>query len=94
MRWDVTTFFDSDLPTLLAWRVDADAARGITQPTLDIGGAESGPLFAEVRELVLSWLPQVEDIVLAGADHSLAMTHPAEVAAALAGFLRRHPVPG
>jgi hypothetical protein len=33
-------------------------------------------------------------VVLAGADHSLALTHPAQVAAALVAFLRRHPIPG
>jgi hypothetical protein len=31
-------------------------------------------LGAEDRDLMLAWLPQVEDVVLAGADHSLA--HP------------------
>jgi hypothetical protein len=33
-----------------------------------------GELFAEVRDLMLAWLPQAEDVVLAGADHSLALT--------------------
>ena len=42
---------------------------------------------------MLAWLPQAEDVVLAGADHSLALTHPGEVAAALVAFLRRHPIP-
>lgn len=53
-----------------------------------------GPWFAEVRSLVLSSLPQAEDVVIAGADHSLATAHPAEIAAALVPFLRRHPVKG
>ncbi len=92
MERDAATFFESDWPALLAWRFGAEDARTITQPVLHIGGSESGPLFAEVRDLVRTWLPQTEDVVLAGANHSLATTHPADVAAVLVGFLRRHPV--
>jgi pimeloyl-ACP methyl ester carboxylesterase len=43
---------------------------------------------------MLAWLPQAEDVVLAGGDHSLALTHPTDIAAALVAFLRRHPIPG
>jgi pimeloyl-ACP methyl ester carboxylesterase len=94
MQRDTGTFFDTDLPALLAWRFGAEDARRITQAVLHIGGSESGQWFAEVRDLMLTWLPQAEDVVLAGADHSLALTHPGEVAAALVAFLRRHPIPG
>jgi pimeloyl-ACP methyl ester carboxylesterase len=94
MAQDTGTFFGTDLPALLAWRFGAEDARRITQPVLHIGGSESGRWFAEVRDLILAWLPQADDVVLAGADHSLALTHPAEVAAALVAFLRRHPIPG
>jgi pimeloyl-ACP methyl ester carboxylesterase len=94
MQQDTDTFFDTDLPALLAWRFGANDARRITQPVLHIGGSESGQLFAEVRDLMLAWLPQADDAVLAGADHSLALTHPAQVAATLVAFLRRHPIPG
>jgi pimeloyl-ACP methyl ester carboxylesterase len=34
----------------------------------------------------------VEDVVLAGAGHGLALTHAPEIAAALAAFLGRHPM--
>jgi pimeloyl-ACP methyl ester carboxylesterase len=94
MQQDTGTFFDTDIPALLAWRFGAEDARRITQAVLHIGGSESGRWFAEVRDLMLTWLPQAEDVVLAGADHSLALTHPAEVAAALVAFLRRYPIPG
>ena len=93
MQQDTSTFFDTDLPALLAWKFGAEDARRITQPVLHIGGSESGQWFAEVRDLMLTWLPQAEDVVLAEADHSLALTHPAEVAAALVAFLRRQPIP-
>lgn len=92
MDRDMVTFFDTDLPALMTWRFGpADASR-IGCPVLHIGGSESGQWFAEVRELVLSWLPEAEDVVIEGADHSLPLTHTEEVAAAVAGFLDRHPM--
>ena len=48
--------------------------------------------FAEVRELILTWLPHAEDVLLAGADHSLALTHAPQIADALADFLGRHAI--
>jgi pimeloyl-ACP methyl ester carboxylesterase len=89
---DTVTFFDTDLPALLDWRFGPTDARQITCPVLHVGGTDSGSWFAEVRELVSSWLPQAEDIVVDGADHSLALTHASEVAEALAAFMRRHPM--
>jgi pimeloyl-ACP methyl ester carboxylesterase len=89
---DTDTFFASDLPALLAWQFGAKDASQITQPVLYVGGTESGPWFAEVRELIREWLPQAEDAVVAGAGHSLAVTHSSEVAAAVGAFFSRHPV--
>jgi pimeloyl-ACP methyl ester carboxylesterase len=93
MQRDTTTFFDTDLPALLSWRFDAEDARRITCPVLQISGSDSGPWFAEVRDLVVHWLPQTEDILLTGADHSLALTHTPKIADALADFLARHAIP-
>ena len=92
MEQDVATFFDHDLPALLEWRFSPKDARLIECPTLHIGGDASGPLFAEVRQLMLEWLPSTEDVVIEGATHSLALTHTSAVADALANFLRRHPI--
>jgi pimeloyl-ACP methyl ester carboxylesterase len=92
MQRDTTTFFDTDLPALLSWHFDAEDARRIKCPVLHISGSHSGPWFAEVRDLVLTWLPQTEDVLLTGADHSLVLTHTPQVAAALADFLGRHAI--
>jgi len=92
MQRDAATFFDTDIPALLDWQFTAADARRITCPVLYLGGTASGPWFAEVRELMLSWLPQAENVVIAGADHALATTHPAELATALLRFLQRHPI--
>ena len=89
---DANTFFATDMPALLTWRFAAEDALRISQPVLYIGGSESGPWFAAVRELILSWLPQAQDVMLEGADHSLAMTHPTRVAAAIRAFLRDRPI--
>jgi pimeloyl-ACP methyl ester carboxylesterase len=90
---DAVTFFQCDWPAVLAWQFGADDAGRITQPVLHIGGSDSGPLFAAVRELIRSWLPQTEHIILTGADHAMAITHPADVAVTIVDFLQRHPIP-
>jgi pimeloyl-ACP methyl ester carboxylesterase len=89
-RRDARTFFDADLPALLAWQFSAQDAYRIKCPVLHVGGTDSGPWFAEVRGLLLDWFPDAEDVVVHGADHSLAITHTDQVAAALISFVRRH----
>ena len=89
---DAGTFFATDLPALMGWQFGPEDARRINQPLLYVGGTESGPWFARVHDLVLSWLPQAEDVMLEGADHSLALTHTAPLAEALTSFLHRHPM--
>jgi pimeloyl-ACP methyl ester carboxylesterase len=91
MERDAATFFDCDMPALLDWRFGPDDARRITCPVLHIGGGDSGPWFAQVRELVLDWFPEAEDVVIAEADHGLPLSHTAEVAQAIAAFLERQP---
>lgn len=90
---DAATFFAYDLPALLSWDFDAETASRIHQPTLYIGGSESGSWFASVRELMLEWLTEPEEMVVAGADHNLAVTHPQQIVSALTGFITRHPIP-
>lgn len=92
MQRDADTFFDVDIPALLAWSFDRDDAARIRCPVLHVGGTESGPWFTEVRAVILRWFPEAEDVIVSGADHSLAVTHPAEIAGALSAFLRRHPM--
>jgi pimeloyl-ACP methyl ester carboxylesterase len=93
MARDAPTFFDSDVPALLSWTFDrADAAR-FPGPVLYVEGSASGNWFAEVRDLVGEWFPQAETCTIEGADHNLALTHSADVARVLAGFLSRHPLP-
>ena len=92
MRRDTATFFDADLPALLDWEFEREDASRISCPVLYVGGTDSGPWFAEVRELMLSWFPHAEEVAIEGADHSLALTHSAQIAEALLAFLRQHPM--
>ena len=89
---DMATFIGTDMPALLAWTFSSQDARHINQPVLYVGGGDSGPWFADVRRLMLTWLPHAADVVLPGANHSFAATHPHQLATALAQFLRRHPI--
>jgi hypothetical protein len=41
MAQDTGTFFDTDIPALLAWTFGAEDARRITRAVLHIGGSES-----------------------------------------------------
>lgn len=91
---DAATFFDTDLPALLAWRFDGADAGRITGPVAHIGGSDSGPWFAGVRPLMRRWFPQAHDVVIDGAGHTLTLTHPRETGAALAAFLAQHPLDG
>jgi pimeloyl-ACP methyl ester carboxylesterase len=93
LQHDAETFFAIDIPALMAWRFGPDDAQRITQPVLYVGGTDSGPWFAEVHQLILEWIPHADDVMLPGADHSLALTHAPQLAGALTAFLRRHPIP-
>ncbi len=92
MRRDAQTFFGIDLPALLDWSFTVTDAGRVACPVLHVSGTDSGEWFRQVRDLVLTWFPHAEDVVIDGADHSLALTHPVQVAEALVRFLDRHPL--
>lgn len=90
---DVATLFESDFPSMQGWCFGVEETAKITQPALFLSGAESSPAaVTEVRDLLHAWLPQTEDDVLPGANHLLHIRHPADAAARLANFLKRHPI--
>lgn len=89
MERDAATFFEHDMPALLAWEFDAERAGRIRCPVLHVAADGSGPWFAASRDLALRWFPHAQRAEMAGADHGLMLTHPAGVAAAVAGFLGR-----
>lgn len=51
------------------------------------GGSDSPPWFAESQTLLAPWLPDTRMITLDGCDHLAPLTHPADLAAAIADFV-------
>ncbi len=90
---DAATLFESDLFPLQEWRFGAEEAAKIKQPVLFLYGSENEPVVTEFRDLFHSLLPpRTEYDVMPGTNHLLHMRHPADAAARLAAFLKRHPV--
>lgn len=86
MERDARTFFEHDLPALLAWQFTADDAARVQAPVLHIGADGSGPWWDDVRRQVLAWFPGARDVQVKDADHGLVITHAAEVAGAISAF--------
>ena len=90
---DADTFFTQELPALWqSWSFTEEDAGRIAQPVLAVVGEHSASTFPERRELLLSWLPNVESFELPGATHLLHVENPQGMADALASFFARHPV--
>ena len=89
---DADAFFGQELPALQRWSFTQEDATRVTQPVLAVLGENSAPTFPERRELLLSWLPNVEPFDLPGATHLLHLQNPQGIAEALASFYARHPL--
>jgi pimeloyl-ACP methyl ester carboxylesterase len=87
---DAATFFETELPAVAAWAFGPEQAAGISCPVLSVLGTDSGPLFAQSRELLHDWLPDCRDADIAGVTHLLQMEAPDQVAAAIASFVGPH----
>ena len=87
---DADAFFTQELPALQKWSFTEEDAKRITQPVLAVVGERSAPTFPERRDLLVSWLPQVEAFELSGATHLLHLENPHGMAEALASFFARH----
>ena len=85
-------FFRGEMPAVQSWSFGADDAARVTQPVLDVLGAESEPRFAEGSELLASWFPQAERLSVPGAGHLLMVQNPEALARGLARFVDRHPL--
>lgn len=59
----------------------------LTCPVLLIEGETSPPVIAEIQSALASAIPQARSAVIPGAGHMAPITHPAEVAGAIAAFL-------
>jgi pimeloyl-ACP methyl ester carboxylesterase len=84
------TFFTQELPAVQQWSFAEEDARRVTQPVLAVLGAHTAQTFAERRELLLAWLPNVEAFDLPSATHMLHAQNPRGMAEGLADFFVRH----
>jgi len=89
---DADTLFQVELPSLQGWSFRRDDARRIWQPVLSAVGSDSEPIFSEIHQMLLTWFPQVETLIVPAATHTLQMMNPIAVADGLAHFFKRHPV--
>jgi pimeloyl-ACP methyl ester carboxylesterase len=85
-------FFQAELAAVQQWSFGPDDAARVRVPVLNVLGAESVQRFVEGSELVQSWFPQAERLLVPGAGHLLMVQNPAAVAEGLAGFFARHPI--
>jgi pimeloyl-ACP methyl ester carboxylesterase len=91
-RWveDADTVFQSDMPALQSWQFTQQDAARITQPVLNLRGANTTSYFQEIHETLQTWLPQAESFVVPQATHAMLQTNPKATAEILANFFSRH----
>ncbi len=93
MERDAPTFFESDLPTLLAWDFDQAQAAAIRCPVLYVAGSATDPWFVDAQQRVPELLPQTQLRFVQGAGHLVATTHLARTADLVLEFLATHRLP-
>jgi pimeloyl-ACP methyl ester carboxylesterase len=95
-RWvaDADTIIQSELPALQPWQVTREDAARITQPVLNVVGANTRPYFREIHETVRTWLPHAENFELPNATHCMLQTNPKGAAECLVSFFSRHRLKG
>jgi pimeloyl-ACP methyl ester carboxylesterase len=89
---DADSFFTGELPAVGEWTFSEKDAARITQPVLSVLGANSDaavglPVFGEIHQRVLEWVPQAKPFILPEAAHLLQVENPRGMAQGLAAFL-------
>jgi pimeloyl-ACP methyl ester carboxylesterase len=80
-------FFADELPAVGAWSFGPAEAARVAAPALLLRGAGSRPWFRENVAILADMLPDARAETLPGLDHLAPLTHPAELAAAIGGFV-------
>ena len=94
VRWlaKADTLFRSELPALMSWSFTRETAGRITQPVLNMTGANTASYFKEVHEALKTWIPHSVTDVVPDSTHGMMNTHPRATAERVAAFLARHPI--
>jgi pimeloyl-ACP methyl ester carboxylesterase len=85
-------FFQAEMAAVQQFAFGPDDASRVTQPVLNVVGADSVPRFVEGATLVQSWFPSAERLTIPAAGHLLMIQNPDAVADGLHSFFCRHPV--
>jgi pimeloyl-ACP methyl ester carboxylesterase len=86
---DADTVFTTEVPAMVYWGFGKEQAARITQPIVYVtGGAGRGASLTQLQE----WIPRLESVVVPNVTHAMLMQDPPAVAAAIAAFLKRHPL--
>jgi pimeloyl-ACP methyl ester carboxylesterase len=85
-------FFQAEMAAVQQFAFGADEAGRVTQPVLNVLGANSASRFVEGSALVQSWFPDAERYSVPDAGHLLMVENPDAVAAGLKDFFSRHPI--
>lgn len=90
---DAPAFFGGEVLALGEWRLPDEAGYEITQPILSVLCERPLSLFVQGRAMLYRRFPQTEQLDIYHSDHLMSLENPRALAAGLAGFLRRHPIP-
>jgi pimeloyl-ACP methyl ester carboxylesterase len=82
-------FFQAEMAAVQQWSFGPDVAQRVTQPILNVLGAESASRFVEGAELLQSWFPHAERLSIPDAGHLLMVQNPTAVAEGLSDFIAR-----
>jgi pimeloyl-ACP methyl ester carboxylesterase len=86
---DADTVFTTEVPAMVYWGFGAEQAARISQPMVYVtGGAGRGASLTQLQ----GWMPSMESVVIPNVTHAMLMQDPPAVAAAIAAFLKRHPM--
>jgi pimeloyl-ACP methyl ester carboxylesterase len=85
-------FFQAEMHAVQRFTFGPGDAERVTQPVLNVVGADSVARFIDGAALVQSWFPHAERLTVPAAGHLLMVQNPTAVADGLKQFLARHPI--
>jgi pimeloyl-ACP methyl ester carboxylesterase len=80
-------FFQAEMPAVQQWSFGPGDAERVTQPVLNVLGAQSVPRFVEGSDLIQSWFPGARRLSVPEAGHLLMVQNPTGLAQGLRDFL-------
>ena len=94
-RWvdDSDTLFYG-ASSMASWSFTREQAAHIKQPVLNVTGENTFKPMRQCYELIKSWMPHAENVVLENANHTMFQTNPTGAATVLADFFSQHQIKG